>query len=46
MWIVRAEIIGEFVIKEKFENHDEAWAYYEKLHDKFIYDDVDIWEDK
>lgn len=41
---VRAEIIGEFVNCENFNNYEEAWKHYEKLHDQFIYDTVDIVE--
>ena len=45
MWIVRAEIYGEYVLREKFDNKDAAMAYYDKLHDQFIWNEIDIWEE-
>ena len=44
-YIVRAEIRGEFVTKDAFDTKEEAMARYDKLHDDFIYDELDIYEE-
>lgn len=44
MWIVRAEIVGEFVRKEKFTNAEQALAYYNQLNDMGIWDSVTIFK--
>ena len=44
MYKVRAEIVGEFVTVEKFENIDDAIKYCDKLQEQGIYDSVDMWK--
>lgn len=45
MWKVRLEIIGEFVVVEKFETVDEAEAFAIKRYEDGIYDTVKMWEE-
>ena len=44
MYKVRAEIVGEFVIADKFDSREQALAEYNSLVDAGIWDSVDIWE--
>ena len=44
MYKVRAEIIGEFVLSDKFDSKEKALAEYNSLVESGIWDEVDIWE--
>ena len=43
-WKVRAEIVGDFVINETFDNEFEARVYEAKLIYEGIWDSIDVWE--
>lgn len=43
-YYIRAEITGEFVNKYEFTNKEKANQKYNELHNKFIYDELEMWE--
>jgi hypothetical protein len=45
MWIVRKEIIGEFVTIDKFKYFYDALKYVDEQKSKGIYDSIEMWED-
>ena len=44
MYKVRAEIIGQFVISDKFDNKEKALAEYNSLCEIGIWDNIEMWE--
>lgn len=44
MWKIRAEIIGDFVMVEEYDNKSQAMAEAEKLELMGIWDSVECWE--
>ena len=44
MWNVRAEIVGEFVVVERFRWLHEALSYCDKLKVQGIWDSIEFWE--
>ena len=44
MWKVRAEIVGEFVVVERFKSFAVAIKYCDKLKEQAYWDSIELWE--